>query len=185
MRSSIPTLILLLLTALPLTADTRKVGAVTVTTIDATEKALQLEVTIPASIHDVWQAMSTSEGLASWLAPKTHVDLRPGGDWLVIFPGSTGGGTIVDFKREQRIEIRALAPDQFPTVRRERTDALFTFEALDANTTRLTLRQTGWKQGEEWDKAYAYLAAGNATLLNMLRQRFIDGPTDWQKMQSR
>lgn len=34
---------------------------------------------------------------------------------------------------------------------------------------------------EEWDKAYAYLAEGNAMLLNMLRQRFADGPTDWRK----
>jgi uncharacterized protein YndB with AHSA1/START domain len=181
MHASIPTLLLLLLTAVPVIGETHKIGEVTVTTIDAQEKALSMEVIIKANIHEVWQAMSTSEGLATWLAPKTRVDLRPGGDWLVIFPGSTGGGTIVDFRQEQRIAIHALAPDQFPTVRRERTDVVFTFEAVDSTSTRLTLRQTGWKKGEEWDKAYAYLAEGNAMLLNMLRQRFVDGPTDWRK----
>jgi len=31
--------------------------------------------------------------------------------------------------------------------------------------TKVTLMQTGWKQGKEWDEAYEYLAGGNAQLL--------------------
>ena len=53
--------------------------------------------------------------------------------------------------------------------------------AVDASTTRVTLKQTGWKQGEEWDKAYEYLASGNAQLLATLQRRFEEGPIDWAK----
>jgi hypothetical protein len=44
------------------------------------------------------------------------------------------------------------------------------------------LAQTGWKTGDEWDKAYDYLAEGNAEILNNLRQRFMTGPFDWEAL---
>jgi hypothetical protein len=46
------------------------------------------------------------------------------------------------------------------------------------NRTRVHLTQTGWKQGEEWDRPYDYPGSGNAQLLEALRQRFITGPID-------
>ncbi len=145
------------------------------------EKALIFEVPIPANRADVWKAFATSEGLSTWLTPGAVVDLRKGGEWTAHFPGGkTGGGTIVSFVPEQEVTMLAMAPEQFPTVRAERTTAKFQFIASgDATVVRLT--QTGWKTGEEWDKAYAYLADGNAQLLAALRQRFVNGPTDWAK----
>ena len=162
-------------------AQVRQIGAVTVTQTAAPEKKLDFEVTVPASAPAVWESLSTSRGLSTWLWRDAVVDLRVGGDWLVKFPGgSTGGGTITAFEPEKSISIAALAPDQFPTVRRERTQAVFTLRAgEDGKSTVVHLAQTGWKSGEEWDKAYAYLAEGNAELLNNLRQRFVSGPFDW------
>jgi hypothetical protein len=43
------------------------------------------------------------------------------------------------------------------------------------------LTQTGWKEGEEWVKAYEYLTVGNAQLLATLHHRFANGPIDWTK----
>src|SRR5215471_12100636 len=83
-------------------------------------KALRIELSIPAPVQDVWQAFTTTQGLSTWLAPEVSVDLKPGGDWLVKFPGSTGGGTIVNFVPEKEIVISALAPDRFPRVRAAR-----------------------------------------------------------------
>jgi len=144
------------------------------------EKLLRIELSIPAPVHDVWEAFTTKQGLSSWLAPDVSVELKPGGDWLVKFHGSTGGGTIVSFLSEKEIVISALAPDSFPHVRAARTRAVFTFTA-EGNSTLVGLTQTGWQSGGEWDAAYEYLAAGNAQLLAMLRHRFVAGPTDWQK----
>jgi hypothetical protein len=73
-------------------------------------RQLVIEVEIPAPVSEVWKAFSTSEGLSTWLFPNATVDLKPGGDWLVHFPGgSTGGGTIVSFIPEKEIVIAALA----------------------------------------------------------------------------
>ena len=145
-------------------------------------EVLDIALTIPAPLPEVWKAFTTSEGLMTWLTPSATVDLRPGGDWLCHFPGgSTGGGTILSFIPQEQLVISALAPDKFPNVRARRTTAKFSFKA-EGNATSVRLTQTGWQQGEEWNKAYEYLAAGNAQLLAMLHHRFVSGPTDWSKM---
>jgi uncharacterized protein YndB with AHSA1/START domain len=155
---------------------------VKVTKADAPEKSLLFEVTVPASLDQIWRAFTTKEGVEEWLWSDVTVDLREGGDWIVNYPGGkTGGGTIVSFEPMRSITMRAMAPEQFPEVRRERTAAVFSFEATDGGT-RVTLRQTGWKNGKEWDDAYEYLAKGNAQLLNQLLYRFKNGPIDWNKL---
>jgi uncharacterized protein YndB with AHSA1/START domain len=154
-------------------------SAVTAQPQDST-KVLRIELSIPAPLHEVWAAFTTPQGLSSWLAPDVSVELKPGGDWLVKFPGSTGGGTIVSFIPEKEIVINALAPESFPKVRAARTRAVFTFTA-EGNSTLVRLTQTGWQSGAEWDAAYEYLAVGNAQMLSMLHHRFVAGPTDWQK----
>ena len=46
--------------------------------------------------------------------------------------------------------------------------------------TTVRLAQTGWKAGDEWDKAFDYLATGNARLLEALYHRFAAGPEAWK-----
>jgi uncharacterized protein YndB with AHSA1/START domain len=140
-----------------------------------------IEVEVPAPVGEVWHAFATSEGLSTWLFPNATVDLKPGGDWIVRFPsGSTGGGMIVSFVPEKELVIAAMAPEKFPTVRAERTRAVFTFEPR-GNATVVRLTQSGWKNGDEWTRAYEYLVAGNAQLMSTLHKRFVEGPTDWEK----
>lgn len=148
----------------------------------APPQELVIQVEVPAPLHTVWQAFTTSEGLTTWLTPEATVDLRPGGEWTARFPGgSTGGGTIVSFAPEKELVISALAPDRFPHVRAERTRAVFQFEG-HGDSTIVRLTQSGWKAGPEWTSAYEYLVAGNAQLLATLHQRFVDGPVDWKKI---
>jgi uncharacterized protein YndB with AHSA1/START domain len=145
------------------------------------EKALIIEITIPATQAAVWRAFSTSEGLSTWLTPHAVVDLRKGGEWTAHYPGGkTGGGTIIDFTPEKEMILSAMAPERFPTVRKERTLARFELIA-QGDSTLVRLVQTGWKTGEEWDQAYDHLAGGNAELLETLRRRFVNGPIDWAK----
>jgi uncharacterized protein YndB with AHSA1/START domain len=156
-------------------------GPVTVAKLTHPDKALRFEVTVAGSLDDVWTAFTTSEGLATWLWRDTRVDARPGGDWIATFPQSTGGGTIVSLVPKKQLVIAALAPEQFPAVRAARTRAVFEFAPITTSSTRVTLVQTGWKSGEEWDAAYEYLAGGNAELLTQLYQRFASGPIAWPK----
>src|ERR1700722_16974313 len=146
--------------------------------VDPTQELI-IELSIPAPLPEVWKAFTTTDGLKSWLAPEVAVDLRKGGDWLVKFPGSTAGGTIVSFVPQKELILSALAPDRFPHVRAARTHAVFTFTAK-GNITLVRLSQTGWQHGKEWDAAYEYLASANGEMLAMLHHRFVAGPTDWQ-----
>ena len=66
-------------------------GPVTVTKIDQPAKALRFEVTVPASVDDVWTAFATTEGLSTWLWRDVRVDARSGGDWLVLRGAITRG----------------------------------------------------------------------------------------------
>jgi len=146
----------------------------------APEKALVFTVTVPASIDDTWAALTTTDGLETWLWRDARVDLHAGGDWLVLYPGGkTGGGTVVSFEPKRRLELRAMAPEWFPHVRAERTKAVFELASSGPSSTTVTLRQTGWKDGKEWDDAYEYLAKGNAQLLAQLAARFTSGPMHW------
>jgi uncharacterized protein YndB with AHSA1/START domain len=145
------------------------------------QKALIIELSVPASQQEVWKAFATSEGLSTWLTPGAVVDLRDGGEWTAHYPGGhTGGGTILGFTPEKELTLSALAPEQFPEVRAQRTTARFEFIS-EGSSTRVRLTQTGWKSGDEWDKAYEYLAKGDAQLLWTLHRRFVSGPIDWQK----
>ena len=169
--------ILLATAALAVAAE----NTVTVQKIDKPEKALRFEVVVPAKLDAVWRAFTTKEGAQEWLWQDMSVDLREGGDWIVNYPGGkTGGGTIIAFEPMRSITMRAMAPEQFPEVRRVRTTAVFSFEGAESGT-KVTLLQTGWRGGKEWDDAYEYLAKGNAQLLNQLLYRFVNGPIGWEK----
>jgi uncharacterized protein YndB with AHSA1/START domain len=157
---------------------------VTVTRTVSPDKSLTFEVTVPAAVADVWTALTTREGVTTWLWRDARIDLRAGGDWLVLYPeGKSGGGTVVSYVPNRRLVLTAMAPEQFPTVRAQRTTATFDLEPLSASSTKVTLRQTGWKEGPEWDAAFDYLAQGNAILLKQLYRRFVSGPIDWSKVQ--
>jgi uncharacterized protein YndB with AHSA1/START domain len=152
------------------------------TTVSEPPQQFVIEMQVPAPLPDVWKAFTTSEGLSTWLTPNAVVNLRPGGEWTAHFPGgSTGGGTIVSFVPEKELVISAMAPDQFPHVRAERTRAVFQFEP-HGNATVVRLTQSGWKSGPEWTKAYEYLVAGTAQLMATLHHRFVEGPIDWTKV---
>jgi uncharacterized protein YndB with AHSA1/START domain len=158
-------------------------SVVQVTRLTDPERALRFEVLVPASLDQVWEALTTEKGLSTWIWRDVRVDLRPGGDWLVLYPGGkTGGGTVISFAPKRQLVLSAMAPEQFPTVREQRTKAVFELDSVTPGETKVVLLQTGWKQGREWDDAYEYLAAGNATLLTQLQRRFVSGPIDWTKL---
>jgi uncharacterized protein YndB with AHSA1/START domain len=153
---------------------------VRVTKTRAPLKRLDFEVVVPATVDQVWTAFTSDAGVATWCAPSARVRLELGGDWEVGFAGAApGGGTILAWLPNEMLTIHAMAPETFPTVRRERTIAVFRFEPAGEKETRVRLAQFGWKDGDEWDRAYEYLAQGNAALLNMLYKRFAEGPLDW------
>ena len=152
------------------------------------ERSLSWELVVPAGVQEVWRAWTTADGIASWSAPAGFVELRKGGSWEAHFdpdrpPGQRGSDAneIVDFVPGRMLVIRAGAPQQFPTVRREKTTFTLTLTPVGRGHTLVQGTQTGWKEGEEWDDAFRYLAGANAVWLDWLHQRFTTGPIDWAR----
>jgi hypothetical protein len=61
----------------------------------------------------------------------------------------------------------------------QRSFVVVRFFPLTDTTTRVTLHHTGWGDGGEWDKAYAYFDKAWAGVLGNLQKRFDTGPYDW------
>ena len=52
-------------------------------------------------------------------------------------------------------------------------------QPVNERETRVTLHHTGWGDGGEWDKAYAYFDRAWGNVLGNLKKRFETGPLDW------
>ncbi|HEY1174539.1 MAG TPA: SRPBCC domain-containing protein [Phytomonospora sp.] len=93
----------------------------------------------------VWQALTTAEGLSAWFGERASIDLRPGGAATLTF----AGGLTVDMRIERVEELAVFAytwrlpdlPDDDP----RRTYVEFTLEP-DGDGTLLRVVETGFAQ---------------------------------------
>ena len=94
---------------------------------------------------EVWQSLTTADGLSSWFGEKASIDLRPGGPATMTF----AGGTTVEMRVERVEEPTVFAytwrlPD-LPEDDPRRTYVEFTLEP-DGDCTRLRVVETGFAQ---------------------------------------
>jgi uncharacterized protein YndB with AHSA1/START domain len=178
------------LVATALQADTTWVHkGVHVAVHDGPARYIEWEVVVPASMEEAWRAWTDPAELVTWAGPAAAVDLRLGGDWHIYFnpdapPGERGGdaSAILGFVPGRELRIAAGAPDEFPTVRREKTEFIVRLDPVGLGHTRIHAIQIGWKAGPEWDRAFEAMAFANAEWLSWLHRRFVDGPIDWEQM---
>ena len=131
---------------------------------------IERTVTLQRPPSEVWQALTTSEGLGAWFGERATIDLRPGGAATMTF----AGGTTVDMRVERVEEPTVFAytwrlPD-LPETDPRRTYVEFTLEP-DGGGTRLHLVESGFAQlpvdtrretydshGDGWSRELAELA---------------------------
>lgn len=152
----------------------------------AAERAIDKEVVVNATLDDAWNAWTTREGVVSFFAPDAVVDARPGGAFHVHFdPLAPAGSRGADDMRFLALQPKRMlsfdwnAPPSLPEARQQRTVVIVRFAPVDARQTRVTLHHTGWGDGGEWDKAYAYFDRAWGGVLANLKKRFETGPQDW------
>ena len=135
---------------------------------------------INAPVADVWKAWTTAEGIESFFAPKAaKVEPWPGGAfelWFgVTFPeGSRGseGCKVHSVKPMEQLVFEWNAPPTIPVIRPLRTLVYLDFKPLPDNRTELTLRNFGYGDGEEWQKAKAYFQRAWPAVMANLEKRF-------------
>ncbi|MFO1330359.1 MAG: SRPBCC domain-containing protein [Rubrivivax sp.] len=151
------------------------------------ERAIDKEVVVPASVDAVWDAWTTREGIASFMAPDARVEPRVGGAFSIHFdPGAAPGARGADDMRFLALQPKRMlsfdwnAPPHLPEARAQRTFVVVRLEPLAAAQTRVTLHHTGWGDGGEWDRAYTYFERAWGAVLGSLKTRFESGPRDWK-----
>ena len=152
----------------------------------AAEKAIDKAVVVNASLDEVWQAWTTREGIVSFFAPDAKIEARVGGAFEVyVDPGAPAGMKGADDMRflalqpKQMISFDWNAPPHLAEARQQRTFVIVRFAPITDKSTRVSLHHTGWGEGGEWDKAYAYFKGAWQNVLKNLQKRFETGPIDW------
>lgn len=157
-----------------------------VTTLHAQERAIDKEVVVPAPVAAVWQSWTTTAGIQSFFAPQAEIDARVGGAFHVFIdplgePGMKGADDM-RFMALQPMKMLSFdwnAPPSLPEARAQRTFVVVRLHEIDGQSTRVTLHHTGWGEGGEWDKTYAYFDKAWGKVLGNLKKRHESGPLDW------
>ena len=152
----------------------------------AAERAIEKEVVVRATLDEAWAAWTTREGVVSFFAPDAVIDPRVGGAFHIhIDPGAQPGAKGADDMRFMALQPKKMlsfdwnAPPHLPEARAQRTFVVVRFAAVDDKNTKVTLHHTGWGEGGEWDKTYAYFDRAWGGVLSNLKKRFEEGPQDW------
>ena len=160
--------------------------AASLQSVQATERAIDKQVEIPATLDQAWDAWTTREGITSFFAPDARIEPRVGGAFHIHFdPGAPQGSRGADDMRFMSLQPKRMlsfdwnAPPSLPEARAQRTFVVVRFERVGDAVTRVSLHHTGWGDGGEWDRAYAYFDRAWGSVLGNLKKRFEHGPTDW------
>jgi uncharacterized protein YndB with AHSA1/START domain len=155
-------------------------------------RVLQHSMVIPASIVEIWNTFTTTEGIKTWSAPVANVDFRVGGIWESSYNRNGRIGAPDNIKNQflsylpmRMISFQAIkAPPTFQHA--EVLSEVFSvveFEELGPRSVRVTASMVGFKNTEAHDVVYKFFDSGNASVLRNLYQRFTNGPTDWNRSQ--
>jgi uncharacterized protein YndB with AHSA1/START domain len=147
--------------------------------------AKQVVTSVPLEI--AWNTWTTDEGIKSFFAPKTNVDLRQGGPFELFFDlkaprgfQGTEGCKVLGVDVQKSLAFEFLAPPQFPNVRRVHTRVDLVFEnVLSGGLVKVKMAHSGFQEGEEWDECYDFFNWSWDLVLGRFQSRFYNGPIDW------
>lgn len=140
-------------------------------------RVLQQSVVVPATLADVWNAMTTAEGVRSWAAPVAFVDFRLGGIWESSYrPGATRGdpanikNLFISYIPMRMVAMQVIqAPPDFE--HHELVKQVFSvYEMAEAGpgAVRVTVSMVGYQSDPAYDAMYRFFEAGNAWSLQSL-----------------
>jgi len=152
----------------------------------AAERSIDKSVVVPATLDQTWDAWTTRDGITSFFAPDAKIEARPGGAFHIYInplaePGLKGADDMrfMALQPKQMLSFDWNAPPHLPQARQQRTLVVLRFAPVSEKETRVSLHHTGWGDGGEWDKTYAYFDRAWDGVLGNLKKRFEVGPQDW------
>ena len=145
----------------------------------ATDTRLTTEVEIDASVDVVWKAMTTTEGLKSWVAPLADIDFKVGGEWRANYDANGELGdkntiinTVLCYDPHRMLALKvASTPESFPfKTAVKKAWSIFYFTRVDDTKTKLTIVGLGYDDTEESQKMKSFFESGNKYSLGELKK---------------
>ena len=146
-------------------------------------RILRKEIVVAASPEEVWHAWTTGAGIAGFFTAESKIELRLGGPYELYMgmtePDESGkrgseGCKILSYVPHEMLSFEWNFSPATPTLRSAgaKTHVVLRFERLAGGRTRVRFAQLGWKEGEDWDKGYAYFDRAWTAVLNNLKEHF-------------
>lgn len=120
------------------------------------------EVEIDASPEQVWDAITTGEGLDSWFMGRNEVDPGAGGAVRTAFGAYTPESRIVAWEPGRRFVYRSSTADDGRFIAYE-----FRIEAREGGAV-LRIVSSGFIPGDDWEDEYDAMTKGGAMFLRTL-----------------
>jgi uncharacterized protein YndB with AHSA1/START domain len=151
------------------------------------DQTIRLEIVVNAPVEKVWRAWTTRDGIRSFFAPDCNIDLRVLGKYDILFVPSAPAGLrgaednlILAIQDGKMLSFTWDAPPDFPDIRKQRTSVVVRFVAIGPGKTKVLFTQSGWGEGEEWNKVHDYFViAWREVVLPFLKYSLEVGPIDW------
>ncbi len=153
------------------------------------ERAIEFEIVLNAPVEEVYNAWTTPEGIKSFFAPGCDLEMKLYGNYHIYFdpngkPGERGAEDeiLISHQKNKMLSFTWGFPPTLMELRQnQKTIVTLRFEELEGGKTKLHFSQSGWGEGELWDKGFEYFtyAWGNVVLAR-LQHRFEHGPVVWE-----
>ena len=158
-----------------------------------TERAISLSIEVNAPVDSVWSRWTADTGRKKFIAPSSRLELTTLGYMEILFmpqapEGQRGAenNRVLSFQEKQMLSFTWDAPPKFPEIRKQRTVVMLRFYRLADAKTLVTLRQTGWGIGTDWDACYDYFTnAWGTFVLPNLKHSLEVAPIDWSDFPNR
>lgn len=150
---------------------------------DTRDRIITQSVILNCSQETAFSYFSDNQLLQQWLAPKADVEMKPGGKYELFWSpddrdktnNSTYGCKVlaVDTPNYFNIEWRGNKDHKsFMNNVRPLTNVTVVFTPITASQTKVSLLHTGWREGKNWDSAFAFFEKAWANAFRQLESKF-------------
>ncbi|MGB5107817.1 MAG: SRPBCC domain-containing protein [Candidatus Zixiibacteriota bacterium] len=153
---------------------------------EISDRVMYKEVTVKASLGDVWRAWTTDDGAHEFFSPHTKIECRTGGPYEIYFDNSSPlglrggeGNKVLSFLPKSMFSFEWNAPPSFGPLRDIRTRVVINFEPVGADSVKVRFYHLGWGANAEWNAIYDYFDKAWEFVLGNFRKRFESGPIEW------
>lgn len=148
-------------------------------------KVIEKKLEVTATPDKVWQAWTTNDGVRSFFAPDSDIELAIGGKYEIFFNhtkpyGEKGseGCKVLSYVPERMLSFSWNAP---PAISALRQSGEKTWVVVEIEPTLVKLWHFIPKEGGDWDNYYNYFDRAWGVVLENLGSYLVSGPLNWEE----